>query len=641
VIKEFAAAKFTALINWPRKGKVVVLVLADAGVVLGSYYLILAIIYSKPWPIDELLLAASSILDFMVLMPLSFSFFGLYRQMIRHGGVALFIEVLKGVSLTILMAKLISIFLFNNGFSDRFFLELWSLLIIGSLGTRLLAKWLIMHGVARPRRHRISIAIFGAGEAGVSLLNALERNLDMKVVALFDDEKRFHKRKIKGCTVYHSSKMNEILKSHQVSEIIIAIPSISRKSRHGLLKRLEILGVRVRILPSVDEMMDGRVNVSDIRDVNASDVLNRKCHLPDEKLISRDVTGKNVMVTGGGGSIGSELCRQILLNQAGKLVVFENTEFAIYEIEQELEAMARSGGIDINIIPVLGDVCNKDLVARTLARHEIQTIYHAAAYKHVPMVESNVCEGLRNNVFGTLSIARAAMENNVSKLVLVSTDKAVRPTNVMGASKRLAEMVLQGLQDDGNVKTGTLMTMVRFGNVLDSAGSVVPLFRRQIRKGGPITLTHKDVTRYFMTIPEAAQLVMQAGAMAAGGEVYLLDMGKPIRVYDLAEKMIRLSGLSVLDQDNPDGDIKIEISGLRPGEKLHEELFLTDQIRKTGHDSIMQAHENRLEWDKLDAHLRELLASIKSSDEVAVRSLLEYLVEGYTSQSNELKSAQV
>lgn len=623
-----------SLVTWSRNAKTALMVVADASTVVFSIYFILALKSKAIWPAADAgtLLPMAALMMFLV--PASLSIFGLYRQMVRFAGPTLMLEVFKGVTFAMVLSKLASFYLFDDILSYEVAVEVWAFLIIGTLGFRLVAKWIILNGGIRDTGSREPIAIFGAGEAGVALLNSLERNLDMEVVALFDDNKALNKRKIKNCTIFNSEGLERTITRLGIKQIIIAIPSISLKSRQNLLTRLEGLGIRVRILPSVDEMIDGRVELSHIRDIKAADVLGREHHEPNQTLLKDDVKGKCVMVTGGGGSIGSELCRQIIRNEAKRLVVFENSEYAIYEIEKELITLNASLGGITEIVPVLGDVRRQSRMEGVISKHDIETIYHAAAYKHVPMVESNVCEGVLNNVFGTLAVAQAALREGVSKFILISTDKAVRPTNVMGASKRLAEQTLQALQKLEGLSPKTNFTMVRFGNVLDSAGSVVPLFRRQIREGGPITLTHKDVTRYFMTIPEAAQLVLQAGAMAKGGEVFLLDMGDPIRIYDLAERMIKLSGLSIRDDANPEGDIEINITGLRPGEKLYEELFLTEEVHNTDHASIYQAEESFVAWPDLKPELEGLEQSIENADQFTVRKTLEKLVEGYTPKLN-------
>jgi FlaA1/EpsC-like NDP-sugar epimerase len=607
---------------------------ADTFIVITSVYVVVALKHQSLFPVQEIIDLASVIIFLIIIVPTSSAVFGLYRQMVRFASPTILLEVFKGVTLAVITTKIFSLYFLEDILNYEFLVEIWAFLIIGTLSTRLIAKWIILNGGMRNNTKREPIAIFGAGEAGVSLLNSLDRNLDMEVVAIFDDNKKLEKRKIKNCTIFYADALEDTVNRLGIRQIIIAIPSISIRSRRDLFQRLENLGIRIRILPSVDEMIDGRVELSHIRDVKAADVLGREHHEPNEELLKRDVKGKSVMVTGGGGSIGSELCRQIVRNQAKRLVVFESSEYAIYEIEQELIALIANLGVETEVVTVLGDVRKQSHMEGIISKLEIETIYHAAAYKHVPMVEKNICEGVFNNVFGTLSVAQAALKQGVSKFVLVSTDKAVRPTNVMGASKRLAEQTLQALQDLEGQNPKTDFTMVRFGNVLDSAGSVVPLFRRQIRAGGPITLTHKEVTRYFMTIPEAAQLVLQAGAMANGGEVFLLDMGAPVRIYDLAERMVKLSGLTILDDNNPDGDIEITITGLRPGEKLYEELFITDDVKNTDHASIHQAAENFIPWEKLKSKLEEMEININNADQILVRELLEELVEGYTPKQN-------
>ncbi|MDP2108335.1 MAG: nucleoside-diphosphate sugar epimerase/dehydratase, partial [Rhodocyclaceae bacterium] len=412
-----------------------------------------------------------------------------------------------------------------------------------------------------------------------------------------------------------------------VRDVLLAIPSASRQRRNEILQQLLRSHVAVRTLPGLSDLAQGRVHVSDLHELDIDDLLGRDAVVPDSALLEKNIRGKVVLVTGAGGSIGSELCRQILASGPRALLLVEQSEFALYQIHQELQGTLPAGA---ELIPLLGSVCDERRMRGIMTTWRPDTIYHAAAYKHVPLVEHNPAEGIRNNVFGTLTTARVAQELGVADFVLISTDKAVRPTNVMGASKRLAEMILQAL---ANQTAGTQFTMVRFGNVLGSSGSVVPKFRQQIRDGGPITLTDPEVTRFFMTIPEAAQLVIQAAAMAglanAGGAVFVLDMGKSVRIGDLARRMVELSGLSVRDDDNPEGDIEIQVTGLRPGEKLYEELLIGENPQPTAHPRIMQAHEDFLPRQVLEEKLASLESSLDANDVPAIRRLLEDVVSGY------------
>jgi FlaA1/EpsC-like NDP-sugar epimerase len=408
------------------------------------------------------------------------------------------------------------------------------------------------------------------------------------------------------------------------------VPSVSRKRRNEILSLIRTTSVRVQTLPALLDLAQGRVTVNDLRDLDIEDLLGRDSVAPNDMLLAQKITGKTILVTGAGGSIGSELCRQILLQKPKSLLLVDISEFALYSIHQELQQrLGAKEGCGTRLIPLLASVLDVARMDHVMQTWQPDTVYHAAAYKHVPLVEHNPAEGARNNIIGTLTAARAARDNGVSDFVLISTDKAVRPTNTMGTTKRCAEMVLQAFAAQGS-GTGTCFSMVRFGNVLGSSGSVVPLFRKQIREGGPITITHQDVIRYFMTIPEAAQLVIQAGAMAKGGEVFVLDMGEPVRIIDLARNMIALSGLSVIDEDNPDGDIAIETVGLRPGEKLYEELLIGENPVPTSHPKIMKANEEYLPWSELDGHLQKLIKVTEANDAVAIRELLLDIVPGFS-----------
>ena len=497
--------------------------------------------------------------------------------------------------------------------------------------------------------------IYGAGSAGRQLADGLLPSSDVRVVGYIDDDDRLHGHNLNGLNIYSPNGLARIVERKQVTQIYLAITSVSQRRRNEIINQLLPLHVQVRTLPGLADLASGKVTVSDLRELNIEDLLGRELVVPNPLMLAKNITSKVVMVTGAGGSIGSELCRQILKAQPSTLLLVELSEFALYEIHRELEAIVREmasqasedlTGLSLDtldagapvLIPLLANVRDAHRMAEILRTWRPSTVYHAAAYKHVPLVEHNPAEGVKNNVQGTLVTATQAALHGVSDFVLVSTDKAVRPTNIMGTTKRLAEMVLQAkaasqVLNFGEIPSKTRFSMVRFGNVLGSSGSVVPLFRKQIAEGGPITLTDERMTRYFMTIPEAAQLVIQAAAMATGGDVFVLDMGKPVKILDLAKRMVELSGLTVMDLGNPMGDIEIQVTGLRPGEKLYEELLIGDNPLPTSHSRIMKAHEEFLPWDQLESKLNILNGALKSNNVPLIRTLLKELVPGYQPES--------
>lgn len=442
-----------------------------------------------------------------------------------------------------------------------------------------------------------TVLIYGAGSAGQQLASSMRSEPAMRLIGYVDDDRRLNGQKLDGDKVFWSGDLPNTISKHAVTDILLALPKISRKKRRSIVDQVQKFKVHVQTLPNMKDIMDGQVSFNDIRELDIEDLLGREPVAPNELLLGRTIVSKTVMVTGAGGSIGSELCRQIVQSGVDKLLLFELSEFSLYAIEKELRAYVKGHALEnIEIIPVLGSVTDDSRLKEILAYWQPDTIFHAAAYKHVPLVEANPVEGIRNNILGTFELANAAHEANVGDFILISTDKAVRPTNVMGATKRGAEQIIQAFAE----KSETRFSMVRFGNVLGSSGSVVPLFRQQIEAGGPITLTHRDVTRYFMTIPEAAQLVIQAGGMAKGGEVFVLDMGKAVRIMDLANTMVQLSGLTVRSDVDPDGDIEIQEIGMRPGEKLYEELIIGNDPKSTVHNRIMMARESHLDQADLD-----------------------------------------
>jgi FlaA1/EpsC-like NDP-sugar epimerase len=471
---------------------------------------------------------------------------------------------------------------------------------------------------------RKRVLIYGAGSAGRQLAGGLSSSEDMQVVGFIDDDWTLHSSVLNGIPIYPAQRLTALIERLEVTDLLLAIPSASRQRRNEIINSVYGSHATIRTLPGMADLAHGRVTVNDLRELDIEDLLGRDPVVPDPLLMSKNIFGKVVMVTGAGGSIGSELCRQLLAEGPSAILLIEISEFNLYDIHRELEQKRADFEFDTEIIPMLGSVLGDQFVDNVIETWKPDTIYHAAAYKHVPLVEHNVVEGIRNNVFGTLQLAKASRRHGVSDFVLISTDKAVRPTNIMGASKRLAELTLQAL----SLKKGsTRFSMVRFGNVLGSSGSVVPLFRQQIRAGGPVTVTHEDITRYFMTIPEASQLVIQAGSMANGGEVFVLDMGEPVRIVDLARRMVELSGLTVRDGQNSDGDIEISVTGLRDGEKLYEELLIGDNPERTSHPRIMKANEDYLEWSDMERLLARLKSAMDSGDSEMLRTIVANVVQ--------------
>jgi len=471
------------------------------------------------------------------------------------------------------------------------------------------------------------VLIYGAGSAGRQLANALANSYEMRVAGYLDDDDRLHGHVLNGLAIYSPQDLSGLVVSLGISDVLLALPTANRKRRNEILALMQQAQVSVRTLPSVMELAQGKVSTEDVRELDIDDLLGRESVAPNHILLGRNVTRKVVLVTGAGGSIGSELCRQILKLKPQTLLLIDQSEYALYEIHQELLDKTQALGQGVTqLVPLLASVRDAERMREVITTWSPNTIYHAAAYKHVPLVEHNPAEALKNNVFGTRTVAQLAVEHGVDDMVLVSTDKAVRPTNIMGASKRLAELVLQALAAE---PSQTTFSMVRFGNVLGSSGSVVPKFRQQIKNGGPITLTHPEVTRFFMTIPEAAQLVIQAGAMAKGGDVFVLDMGESVKIMDLAQRMIQLSGLTLRTEDNPDGDIAIEITDLRPGEKLYEELLIGNDPQPTLHPRIMKASEEKMAWSDLQDSLNAMQVALDVNDVGVLRRMLEQLVSGY------------
>ncbi len=592
-----------------------------------SYYLRLTELVALSGPV--LLPVFASI---CIAIPI-FIFSGLYRAIFRYSGLPAMAAMARAMLLYgLLFASLFTFYGFQGVPRTVGLIQPLLMLIFVGASRAFARVWLGGLYLSQINKSKLpQVLIYGAGSAGRQLASAMENSFEIRVVGFLDDDDRLQGNVLNGLPILNPSDLDEVLVEMPVTDVLLALPSVSRQRRNEILKSLSVHKLSVRTLPHLSDIASGRITVNDLRELDIDDLLGREPVKPNGLLLNRNTHGKTVLVTGAGGSIGSELCRQILSTLPQQLLLVDMSEFALYQIHQELqiqlEAHAAEGEA-CELIPLLASVCDAVRMQDIMATWKPQTVYHAAAYKHVPLVEHNPAEGVRNNVLGTRVCAEAAAANGVHNFVLISTDKAVRPTNVMGASKRLSEMVLQALAHH-SLQASTIFSMVRFGNVLGSSGSVVPLFRDQIKSGGPITLTHADITRYFMTIPEAAQLVIQAGAMGTGGDVFVLDMGQPVRIVDLAKRMVELSGLVLKDELHPDGDIDIAITGLRPGEKLFEELLIGDNPQPTQHPRIMKANEDFMPWHKLQMQLDEINTAVQTNDVTKLRALLQSLVPGY------------
>jgi len=609
------------LLQLPRKAKRAIMIAADAVMLPIAFWLSLSLKFDTLVPPIE---HAATLVCVIVFGVMSFSVLGLYRAVIRFMGLKALGRVVVGVTLSVL-----ALYFFGETFGGErigpsALAIYWSIALLYVGGSRFLIRYLVLY---RTRPHELTrVAIYGAGEAGARLSAVLQGGPEFEPVAFMDDRKSLWGSQINGITVYPPRDLPKLLATKGVDRVLLAMPSATHRRRREVLSALEPLGIHVQSLPNLSDIITGKAQIDQLREVDVGDLLGRDPVPPNPKLFESCIRGKSVMVTGAGGSIGSELCRQILPVAPQRLVLFEMSELALYTIERELQEIAARERISVEIVPLLANGSQSGRAREIIVAYGVRTIYHAAAYKHVPMVEHNVIRGVENNVLCTWNLAEAALDVGIETFVLISTDKAVNPTNVMGASKRLAELVLQGLQERTTV---TRFCMVRFGNVLGSSGSVVPLFREQIRRGGPVTVTHPDVIRYFMTIPEAAQLVIQAGSMAVGGDVFVLDMGRPVRIDDLARRMISLMGLSVRDADNAEGDIEIVYTGLRSAEKLFEELLIGGNVTKTEHPMIMRAIEHSLTWSRMEKILEDLQGAIVESDCREVLNLLREAVAEY------------
>ncbi|MFZ6754619.1 polysaccharide biosynthesis protein [Undibacterium sp. Dicai25W] len=552
---------------------------------------------------------------------------GLYRAVVRFIDQKIISTILIGASTSVLLLAFIGIMLHIMPISRAIFGFYWAGAMIYLCASRFIARtWLLNAGMSE---NAIPVCIYGGGKAGALLAGALRSGGEYVCVAFVDDNKHIQGSTIAGIKVYNPADLDSLVPKRDIKQILLALPTISKARQKQILDQLEHLKLKIKVTPSIQSLVNGELRVQDIRDVEIEDLLGRDQVAPDARLLATCITNKHVMVTGAGGSIGSELCRQIVRQKPKKLILLDMSEYALYAIEQELSVLRSQLNLDLEILPFLGSVLDAAKLDKIFSAFPIDTLYHAAAYKHVPLVEHNPVEGIRNNVFGTLTVTQAAMRAKVKNFVLISTDKAVRPTNVMGTTKRMAELILQACARKQHT---TRFCMVRFGNVLGSSGSVVPLFRKQIMEGGPITLTHPEITRYFMTIPEAAQLVLQAGAMGEGGDVFVLDMGEPVKIVDLARRMVHLSGLEVKSETTPDGTIEIQHVGLRPGEKLFEELLIGDNVEGTTHPLIMRAQENEIPWDNLNNFLQELETACNDFNYAEIRALLMKIVAEYQPQ---------
>lgn len=637
---------FSSVFKLPRRIKQMLVLLVDCIAVLTSVWLAF---YLRIDQIGRPVLQQGYVygLAVIIFIPL-FTQMGLYRAIFRYSGMPALVATTTAVSIYGVMFFLALLLLELQGVprSIGIIQPIIFLLMAGAwrvMARSVLARALDSHAVTLDKKQLI---IYGAGEAGVQTASALDVMCDYVVRAFVDDDLQKIGRTINGVPVIAAKDVENYVLRHDISDILLAIPSLERQRRRTIIDELKSFQVHVRTLPGMMDLASGKISISDFRELDIEDLLGRPPVSPNATLLSKNLRDKVVLVTGAGGSIGSELCRQIVHESPKQLVLLEHNEYGLYSIHRELQLLCLQLNLKVDLVPRLGSIRNLRRLLALFDAYRPHSVFHAAAYKHVPLVQSNPSEGVLNNVFGTLNVARAAIEVAAENFVLISTDKAVRPTNVMGATKRMAELVIQAMASSHEVDFGkiderptstslpliannTNFCMVRFGNVLGSSGSVVPLFRKQLKSGGPLTVTHEEVTRYFMTIPEAAQLVLQAGAMGQGGEVFVLDMGAPVKIIDLARRMVQLSGMTIRDELHPHGDVSIEVVGLRPGEKLYEELLIGDNPEGTGHERIMKAHEHFLPWDELLPYLLDLRRAAKSGKTEDLHRVLTQLVSGY------------
>jgi len=614
------------IISLPRYAKRIIAVIIDLGLCILCTWIAFYLRLEQFIRINDV-----SILAVLISISLAIPIFwliGLYKTMIRFAGSSLILTVVIAIlAYTLLYFGIIGIYGID-GIPRSIGVLQPILLFLAISSSRIIIRYFFIgHFTSEISKNKKNILIYGAGSAGRQLLTGLANNLEMKVVGFLDDDPQFHRQIILGQTVYDPLTLDKLIRKKNINLVLLALPSITRQKRNQIINRINRYKITVKTLPSILDIVDGKVSVSDIKDLTIEDLLGREQIQPNLELLSKNIYSKIIMVSGAGGSIGSEISRQIIKLKPKKLILVELTEFALYKISEELKNLNQN----IKIIPLLLNIQNSSKIEELFKTFKIDTVYHAAAYKHVPLVEENICESVKNNVFGTFIMAKAALKYNISNFVLISSDKAVRSTNIMGATKRLAEICVQSLYDYQNEQSK--FAIVRFGNVLESSGSVIPKFKKQIREGGPITLTHPDVTRYFMTIAEASQLVIQAGAMAEKCEVFVLDMGKSVKIKDLIDKMVKLSGLSIKDSTNLEGDIEVKIKGLRPGEKLYEELLIGDNPQKTYHKKIQKAQDPFIPFNKLKIELDNLSILMEENKIEEVKNMLSNLVSSYKSNS--------
>ena len=598
-------------------------VLVDALVFAAAFWLAVAARYGTYVPPPEAIwgIVAAPPIGVICLM-----LFGFYREVIRFVGPKIAYRCALGVSLATLVLLATSYLIMAQPQISRVvFLSFWMGAVLGVVGVRLIGRSLLRNRGGNPEVKR-RVLIYGAGEAGAGLLSMLSQDGSMQVCCFVDDDRTLNGREVRGVRIHHPEMIPELVHRHKINMIMLALPSAGHIRRSEVIEQLSELRIEILTVPDLRDLENGSAKFTDLRPIEIEDLLGRESVAPQESLLTARIKGRTVLVTGAGGSIGSELCRQIIQLAPERLILIDNSEYNLYQVESSLLDANQQG---VDVVPILGNVCDGLQMRQLMQQYHVATVYHAAAYKHVPIVEKNRIVGVRNNVLGTLRMAEAAVDSGVRNFVLISTDKAVRPTSVMGASKRLAELVLQAIHESHEKNPQTNFCMVRFGNVLGSSGSVVPKFSEQIRAGGPVTVTHPEVTRYFMTIHEAANLVIQAGSLATGGDVFVLDMGDPVRIADLATRMIDIHGLSVRNEKNPDGAIEVKYTGLRPGEKLYEELLIEGDLEGTIHPKILRSAEAFLQWDEMQIVLQRLEAAFDRQDESTVLQILRETVSGY------------
>ena len=614
------------LLDLPKSSKIIISLFVDTALCILTIWLSFYLRLGELFPIKNLILP--SLISILFALP-TFYLSGLYRTIFRYSGWPAMLTVSKSIFIYSFVFSLFITIITLKDVPRTIGIIQPLLLFFAVGGSRAVVRfWIGELYQARLNKPNLKNAvIYGAGNSGLELLQALENNKELKVSCFLDDDKEKQGRVLLGRKIYSPDYLNLLISKEHISYLLLAIPNISRKQKREILNKVSKFNLSVRTLPSLGDIAKGKINTDDLIFLEIDDLLGREKVKPDENLMMKNIKNKTVLVTGAGGSIGSQICREILKIKPKILLILDSNEYSLYSILNDLNFLNNNKPIEI--IPLLASVQDGDKIKTILNTWKPQTIYHAAAYKHVPIVEHNLAEGVKNNVFGTLTIAKAALEKGVSDFVFISTDKAVRPTNVMGATKRLGEICLQALFAEKSFNQITKFSMVRFGNVLDSSGSVIPKFRKQINERQPITLTHPEITRFFMTIKEASELVIQAGAMAKGGEVFLLDMGQPIKIYDLAKKMIKLSGLQLKDRYNPNGDIEILITGLRPGEKLYEELLIENKSLPTVHPKIFKAQDDFISWPSLKKEIDFLEKAVLINDLEKIIETLKKLVKGY------------